>query len=331
MPGDGAGQRRSRQHVQHRVPLDCRLLAHLLDQRQRDQQLLAKFAVAVIRDRAAVLTDRIDLDDGIFEIGAVGDRAVAGQGPRRRRPDYRRRAGKPRQARRHDREAHPNRIRAVVVVFDLGFGQRGLLDDRPQDRLRALVQPAIDKEFADLAHDLRLGVEAHRQIRVVPVADDAEPLELLLLYLDPARREIAAFLAELRQRHAVLRLLLGAVFFLDDPLDRQAVAVPARHIRRVLAGHLLRPVDDILQDLVQRVPEMEVAVRIRRPVMQHEFFPAARGLAQLFVKAHIAPARDQLRFERRQPAAHREIGFRKKDGRTVIRRHGQLVLMSAMK
>src|ERR1051325_8181872 len=67
---------------------------------------------------------------------------------------------------------------------------------------------------------------------------------------------------------------------------------------------------------------MQVAIGIRRAVMEDEFFPAPRGGAELVVKAHILPALNELWLEDRQPAAHREVGFRQEDGRTGIRRHG---------
>ncbi len=211
------------------------------------------------------------------------------------------------------------------MVFDLGLGQRGLLDHRPQHRLGALVEPAIHQELADFAHDLRLGVKAHRQIRMVPVADDAEPLEVALLHLDPMRGEIAAFLAELGDRHTVLRLLLLAVGLLDNPLDRQTVAVPAGHVRRVLAEHLLAAIDDVLEDLVERGAEMRFAVGIGRAVMQHEFLTPFGDLAQLLVKPHLFPAGEHRRLAVRQIAAHREVGLGQENGRTVIRWHGEFL------
>src|SRR5207237_10163415 len=60
----------------------------------------------------------------------------------------------------------------------------------------------------------------------------------------------------------------------------------------------------------------------RWAVMQYELLAAAGGVTQLVIEAHLLPALDQLGFERRQAAAHREVGLRQKDGRTVIRRHG---------
>ena len=232
----------------------------------------------------------IDAHRRVFERRAKGDGAVAGQGPRRRRPDQRRGPFERGPGGTADRETHPDRRRTMIVVLDLGLGERGLLDHRPQHRLRALVEPAIHQELADLAHDLRLGGIGHRRIGVVPVADHAEPLEVALLHLDPMRGEIAAFAAEAVDRDAVFRLAPGAVLFLDEPFDRQPVAIPARHIGRVPAQHLLRAVDDVLQDLVERGAEMDFAIGIRRAVMQHEFLAAPRRLAQLAGKAPSPPS-----------------------------------------
>src|SRR5258708_35587715 len=66
---------------------------------------------------------------------------------------------------------------------------------------------------------------------------------------------------------------------------------------------------------------MRLAIGVGRPVMQHEFLAALRGLAQLFVKPHRLPTRQDHRLAVRQIPAHREIGFGQKDGRTVIRWH----------
>ncbi len=93
----------------------------------------------------------------VVDLGAVGDRAVARDGPGRGGPDHDGGAVQLRPVGADDREAHPDRGRGVVVVLDLGLGQRGLLDHRPHHRLRALVEAAVQQELADLADDLRLG------------------------------------------------------------------------------------------------------------------------------------------------------------------------------
>ena len=145
---------------------------------------------------------------------------------------------------------------------------------------------------------------------MLPVALDAEPLEFLALDVDPVFREGAAFAAEFHHRHRVLVLALGAVFLLDLPLDRQTVTVPARHVIGIEAEHLLAARHHVLQDLVDRVPDMDVAVGIRRAVMQDEFHAALRRLAHLLVETLLLPARQQLRLALRQPGAHRKIRLR---------------------
>ena len=92
--------------------------------------------------------------------------------------------------------AAKDRVADVVLVFDLRLGQRGLFDDAPHDRLRAAIEKAVADEFEDFASDLRLGRIAHRRIGMIPVADDAEPLEFLPLYAEPMLGIGATFPAE---------------------------------------------------------------------------------------------------------------------------------------
>ena len=110
-----------------------------------------------------------------------------------------------------DRELDPDRRRGLLVVFDLRFGERRLLDGRPHDRLRAAIELVGHGETHDLARDLRLRREGHGRVGVLPVALDAEALELLALHVDPMLGEGAALAAELDDRHRVLVLALGAV------------------------------------------------------------------------------------------------------------------------
>ena len=57
---------------------------------------------------------------------------------------------------------------------------------------------------------------------------------------------------------------------LDLHLDRHPVAVPAGHVRRIEPRHRPALDDDVLQDLVERMPDVDVGVRVRRAVVQHE-------------------------------------------------------------
>src|SRR5690606_6550658 len=107
---------------------------------------------------------------------------------------------------------------------------------------------------ADLAG---LVAEIERAIRVVPVADHAQALEVLALDLDLGLGVFAALLPELGGVQLDPDL---AVLFLDRDLDRQAVAVPARDVRRIEAGQVARLDDDVLEDLVDRMAKLDCAV-----------------------------------------------------------------------
>ncbi len=287
---------------------DARRLEHVGGELVGEDEMLADLGPIVVRRLGHLI-------DAIGDVRREGDGAVAGDGPGRRRPDddggaligreqmdvvggFRRleaggiaAMGRIALAIAGDRELHEDRGRGVVVILDLGLGQRGALHHRPHHRLGAAIEQAVGGELHDLAGDLRLGIEAHGGIGMRPVALDAEPLELLALDVEPVLGEDPAFLAEFDDRHLVLVAALGAVLLLDLPFDRQAVAVPAGDVVGIMAERALGAHHDVLQDLVERVADMDVAVGIGRAVMQHEAGAAGARLALLLVEVDPRPAR----------------------------------------
>ena len=227
-----------------------------------------------------------------------------------------------------DWERHPHLIGDVILVLDLGLGERGLLHHRPHHRLGAAVERAVGGEFHHLAGDLRLGGKIHGGIAAFPVALDAQALELVALHLEPILREGAALGAERDHWRGVdIATLLGSVEFapafsapvlLDLPLDRQAVAVPARHVVGVVAEHLLRARHHVLEHLVERGADVDVAVGVGRAVMQDEARPPLGGLAQAPVHGKARPAREQLGLLLRQPGAHRKGRLRQEQRCAVV-------------
>jgi len=145
-----------------------------------------------------------------------------------------------------------------------------------------------------------------------PIALHAEPLEFLALHLDPMRGEGAALAAEFNDRHRVLVLALRAVLLLDLPLDRQPMAVPARHVIGIVAEHLLAARHHVLEDLVERVADMDVAVGVGRAVVEDEFRAAARGCPQPLVEVKLLPAGEDFGLLLRQPGAHGKVGLGQK-------------------
>ena len=314
MPADGSGKLDALEGRDVHAAADAGRLLKCSQQALRDNELVR------LIEGAFVLAVH-DLLDHVIDILAIGDGAVAWDGPGRRGPDHHAGAFQLGPRRLGHGETHMDRGRGVVVILDLGLGQGGLFDHRPHHRLGALEEPAVHQELADLAGDLRLGGIGHGGIGIFPVATDAEAFELLALHVDPVRGEFAAFLAELDDRHLVLVLAGGAVLLLDLPFDRQAVAVPAGHVMGVLAHHLLRAVDDVLQDLVQRVTDMQMAVRIGRAVMQDEFLLLPRLLAQPRLEADLLPALQQQRFLLGQTRLHGEVRPGQAQGILVIDAH----------
>ncbi len=225
----------------------------------------------------------------ISDAAREGDRAISRNRPGRRGPDN------DRGVLALDREGHVDRVADMVFVFDLGLGERGLFDDAPHDRLRAAIEKAVADEFEDLAGDLRLGRIAHRRIGMIPVADDAEPLEFLPLHGEPMLGIGATFPAEgddgLRIREVRLRLALGPVeFLLDLPFDREPMTVPAGNVVGFPPRHLMRAHDNVLQRLVERRADVNIAVGVRGPVVQHEFRPALASFAQRGIEILPRPA-----------------------------------------
>ena len=215
-----------------------------------------------------------------------------------------------------------------ILIFDLGLGERGLFDGRPHHRLGAAIKHVVGGEFEQFAHDRGLGLIIHRQIRMVPVAADAEALELLALGVNPMLRIGAAFGAELLDRNLVLVELFLAILLLDLPFDRQTVAVPAGHIGRVLALQRLGADDHVLEDMVQRMADVHVAIGVGRAVVEDELVAALAAFANLAFEVALQPFRQNQRLLLRQAGLHREVGLGQEDGVAIVRcvSHGAAAL-----
>ena len=209
----------------------------------------------------------------------------------------------------------------MVVILDLGFGERRHFHHRPHHRFGAAIEQAVAHELHQFPGDLRFRREGHGGVGVVPVAGDPQPLEFLALHVDPMAGEFPALGAEVDDRHRVLILALFPVLLLDLPFDGQTMAVPTRHIVGILAQHLLGAGDDVLQDLVERVADMEMAVGVGRSVVEDELLPALGVGSQSGVDVELLPALENLRLALRQSRPHREVGLRQEDRILVIDAH----------
>ena len=269
--------------------------------------------------KSQALFDGFDLVQSIGDLRAVGDGAVCRQGPGRGGPDDDRGAHKIGRSLRHGK-LHPDGRAGVVVILDLGVGQGRALDRAPHHGLGAAIELAAHQEFVELLHDGGFGTIVHGGVALFPVAQHAQPLEFIPLLVDPAGGVDAAGGAELGLGDLALGPALGAEFFLDLPFDRQAMAVPARHVIHVIAQHEPGADHEVLEDLVQGMADMDRAIGVRGAIMQHEQGPAI-GLtfrADGVIKIRLLPARQELGLELGQARPHGEGRLRQEDSVAVV-------------
>ena len=212
----------------------------------------------------------------IGQLGVGVEGLVGGDGPGGGGPDHhkglfvaiareRREAKGPGQA---DRvvglEGHVQRVALLVGVFDLELGQAGAAVEAPVHGLQAAVdKAALDDalEGADLAG---LVGRVHGLVGALPVAEHAQAFEVLALLVDLFGGVGAALGLH------VVTAQVAAVQLFDGVFDGQAMAVPAGDVLRVEASQLLALDDHVLEHLVQRVADVQLAVGIGWAVVQHE-------------------------------------------------------------
>ena len=68
------------------------------------------------------------------------------------------------------------------------------------------------------------------------------------------------------------------------------MAIPTGHIIGILSEHLLAAVYDVFEDLVQSVPNMDIAVCIGWAIVQNKFFPASGIFALSPEQVNLVPS-----------------------------------------
>ena len=94
----------------------------------------------------------------------------------------------------------------MLVVFDLSFCERRLIVDAPIDGARAFVDKAAFDKAREQPRRFGFVVVGHRDVRVVPLAEDTEPLKIARLSLQSIRRKFATCTADAERRHVFLLL-----------------------------------------------------------------------------------------------------------------------------
>src|SRR6266511_3381026 len=136
--------------------------------------------------------------DDVFCVRIYCDGEVRRQCPWSRCPnDYTRGSGK-RSAK--NRKLDINSGVVALLVFHFGFGQRSLRTCAPKNRLLRLINETFLNEYGESAQDFRFIFGIHRQIRILPIAKDAQSLELLALDVDELSRKRFRLFANLQRK-----------------------------------------------------------------------------------------------------------------------------------
>src|SRR5262249_5016298 len=151
---------------------------------------------------------------------------------------------------------------------------------------------------------------AHREVRIIPAAKDAEALEVTFVLLDVARGKFTTEAAKFCRWN----FAFAAEFLFDLGFDGKAVAIPARDVRCVMARHGFRFDDQIFEDFVEASAQMDGACGIRRAIMQNEKRLSFTGGENSFVKIRVLPCSELLRLVLRQARLHGKVGFGEIEG-----------------
>ena len=189
----------------------------------------------------------------------------------------------------------------MILVLDFCFGQRRTVVQAPVHGFEALVHVISREKLDERTCDGGFIFRAHREVWIAPPPEHRQPDELLPLDVHVLCGILPALRANLRHRH--LRFA-RAKLIVDLDFDGQAMTIPARHIRRVEARHAFRFDDEILQDFVERVPQVDVPVGIRRPVMQDVNRLSDACSTHLIVNVLLVPPLEHLGLGLRQVGLH---------------------------
>ena len=207
------------------------------------------------------LHERLGQDQALVaEPGAhVGDLGVhRDRGVRHERPGHRG-PGEQRHARVvQQREAHVHRRvdHVLVAVRHLVRGERGAAARAVGHDLVALGQQPLVPDLLERPPDRLDVVVREREVGVVGVDPEADPLGERVPLVDVAEHRLAALGVELGHAVALdVVLRLEAELLLDLELDRQAVAVPAALARHEVAAHRLEAREHVLEDAAEDVVE----------------------------------------------------------------------------
>ena len=203
----------------------------------------------------------------------------------------------------------------LVVVLQLRLSERGLVRDRPVDRLeRAIDEPLLD-EIGKHFQDRLLIVARHGEIGMLVIRQRQQPLHLCGLQLVIFLRVLGA-LAPNSHAARVLVELVELLYLAGREelghhhvLDGKPVAIPAGHVGAVLAAHQPGAHNEVLEHLVEQMTSVQQPVGIGRAVVKHERLGVGPLSQRRVIQLHLLPPLLRMRLVLRQPRPHGKVGL----------------------
>ena len=138
---------------------------------------------------------------------------------------------------------------------------------------------------------------------MVPIAQDTQAFEVGALLVNLLGGVGTAF-----GLHVVARDVAAMQFF-NGVFNRQTMAIPTGYVGRVQPLQLACFDDHVFENLVGSVANVDLAVGIRRAVVQYKFGCVHAGVTQFFVNAFVLPRFHPERLALGQVTTHGEGGI----------------------
>ncbi len=199
----------------------------------------------------------------------------------------------------------------AIFVFEFGFGEGGLVGDRPVDGLECAVDESFLNEIREDFEDSAFVGGIHRDVGMCVVAHGSEALHLLGLDFDEFFCVSFAASTDLQGNH-----LTGffAEFLGDFVFDGEAVAVPSWDKVDLETGHATGANDEVFENFVEQVSEVDRAVGVGRAVVENKGAVGGWLVSDAREDLDLVPSFLDLRFVLNEVCAHRKAGLRQVEG-----------------
>ena len=172
-------------------------------------------------------------------------------------------------------------------MFHFCFSQCRTAVCTPVHRFGSFMQMTCFNDFAQGTNDVRFKTKIHSEIRIIPFAKYTKTFKIFSLTIHLLVRIFTTGITKNFgiNFHASLTYLL-----LNVQLNRKTMTIPTRHIRRIKTTKRFGFNNDVFEHFINRVTDVNIAIGIRRPIVQNKLFTTSARLAQFGVKPHFSPA-----------------------------------------